>query len=101
MTMFKFFDADHSVIQPQDGSGRNIPNDPRNAHYRELVKPWLDAGNTITPYTPDPAAVAGARQAKVATRMLAALADDANAGKTLDQIRAEAKAAAGAQAASK
>lgn len=60
MRNFRYADETGTIIQADndrkmpDGSTQtdvlNIPVDERNAHYRELVQPWLDQGNTIAPY---------------------------------------------------
>ena len=101
MRNFRYSDPQHTTIQAEDDQGNtlNIPVADGNRHYREVLALVEKGGASIAPYAPDPAAVAGARQAKVAARMLTALADDANAGKTLDQLRVEAKAAVEAPAA--
>lgn len=90
--MFRFANAEHTIIQSDAHPGMNIPADARNAHYRELVDVWVRQGNTVAPFAPDPAAVAATRRAKQRELLLDALLDDASAGKTLDQIRAEVKA---------
>jgi hypothetical protein len=89
--MFRFADAAKTIIEDLTNPGRFIPNDPRNAHYRELVELWVRQGNTIAPFVPDPAAEAAARRAKLREQLLDALLDDASAGKTLDQIRTDIK----------
>lgn len=42
----KYTNADHTIIDPEDGSGRFIPVDPGNIDYQQI----LEAGGTIANY---------------------------------------------------
>jgi len=99
MKNLRYANASHTTILAEDDQEitRDIPVAPDNAHYR-AIRQRVEAGEAAA-FVPDPAAAEAARKAKVAARMLDALADDANAGKTLDQIRADAKAAVDARGA--
>lgn len=94
MKNLRYATEDGTVIQAEDDAGNilNIPADPMNRHYAELQAKLAKGAATIAAHAPDQAAAAGARQQKVAARMMELLADDANDGKSLDEIRAEAKA---------
>ena len=46
--------SEFGVIRASDNA--SIPNDDRNRDWREYLE-WVDAGNTPTPYTPEPVTV--------------------------------------------
>lgn len=99
MKNLRYSTEDRSMIQAEDEAGNllNVPADPANRDYAEILLRTKEGATAIADYVPDQAAVAGARRQKIAARMMELIADDANAGKTLDQIRAEAKALVAAQ----
>lgn len=87
--MFRFSDKNQFIIQSDEYPGMFISVDERNAHYREIVMPWLAKGNVIADFVPDPNAGAMKQKAQRRERMLDELLEGT---KTLDEIRSEVKA---------
>lgn len=94
----RFATADHSIIQAEDEAGNrlNIPVSDRNAHYRELVLPFLagDAKNGVPPgaiadFTPDTASAAAAKRAELKERLLDELL---TGSRPVEELRAALKA---------
>ena len=84
-------DEGTAVMAQTVEAGRVLVTQAKRGRWAALQK-WVATGGVIAPYVPDPAAEAGARKAKLAASMLDAIVDDANAGKSLDEIRVELKA---------
>lgn len=95
MRNMRYANPERTVIQAEDEAGNtlNIPADPRNRHFAELSARPEKGAAAIADFAPDPRAAEGEKLAQMQKRFWAELA----AGdKPIDDVVAEARAAAAA-----